>query len=162
MKKNTAGQEQASPTVQCYLCGRTVTRHYITERIEPRLATRYHGKRVQICIYCAEEWDEEFPDTKVPVETIPPIEEENVIPSEAAEPEAPEAPVETPLTKRQAERLAWYSNVTPIQGYSVKSAILRDDALGAVAHEADRMGLSYGYYIARQEAARRAAEEAEP
>ncbi len=146
-------QNGEEKSVQCYLCGRSVTKHYITERIEPRIATRFHGKRVKICIYCAEEWDEEFPGT-IPEDTEAPPEE--AFPGLSEEESAAQSvradPAEQPLTKRQAERLAWYHNVTPVQGYDVKSAILRDDAFGAVAHEADKMGLSYGYYMVRKEA----------
>lgn len=136
-------------SIQCYYCGRAVPIRYITERIEPRLATRYHGKRVKICIYCAEEWDDEFPESK-PADAPIPAEP----PEESAEP-APEAPIqvqEQPLTRRQAERLSWYHNVSPVRGYDVKSAILKDDAFGAVAHEAELRGLSYGYYMVQKEA----------
>lgn len=145
-----ADTEKKKEPVQCYLCGKAVMPNYITRRIEPRLATRFHGKPVSICIYCAEEWDERFPGTKVAEEQPAPApeEEELLAPEEAFE--EPVREQEAPLTKRQAERLAWYSNAKPVPGYDVKAAILRDDALGAVAHKADELGLSYGYYIVRQ------------
>lgn len=144
-----ADTEKKKEPVQCYLCGKAVMPNYITRRIEPRLATRFHGKPVNICIYCAEEWDERFPGTKVAEEPAPALEEEELLAPEEAF-EAPVREQEAPLTKRQAERLAWYSNAKPVPGYDVKAAILRDDALGAVAHKADELGLSYGYYIVRQ------------
>lgn len=155
-----------SRSIQCYLCGRSVTKHYITERIEPRIATRYHGKRVQICIYCAEEWDEEFPGTKpedASAENTPPeLNPEESTSCDSADTHSEPSATAPPLTKRQAERLAWYHNVAPVQGYDVKSAILRDDAFGAVAHEADRLGLSYGYYMVRKELQAKKAKSQDP
>lgn len=141
-------------TVQCYLCGRSIIPRYTVERIEPRLATRFHGKKVTICIYCAEEWDEEYPDS-VPANApaLPELPEESVQAETKTMPEhspgsfsgKPEK--EPPLTRRQAERLAWYENAKPVKGYDVKAAILRDDALGAIAQQAERLGVSYGYLM---------------
>lgn len=145
-------------TGQCYVCGRTIGKAYMVQRLEQRRATRYHGKMVSICIYCAEDWDNRFPDSELPLELkeAPPQKDVAVISPAPQETELPEeAPLPQQLTKRQAERLAWYEGNKPIKGYDVKSAILRDDALGAIAHQAETLGLSYGYLMVRREQQKR-------